>query len=241
MVTHQSLSGATDEEFVQRMAASYPHRFGEPFWAFFTTEVGSALPADFVAVDLGCGPGLFLHDLASRYPQATLSGYDVTPDMIAYSAGLNWPGRVPTLAIHDVTAQPLPCAAGSVNLLSMMSVLHLVDDPLAVLAEICRVLAPGGIFFLKDWIRRPLKDYLGWPQESQGEEAIASRQRGFRLFPVHNKYTAEDWEWLLAEAGFHLRSHLSLHPSRQIFVMTVRGESSREMTEGQNVRSSQNG
>ena len=63
----------------------------------------------------------------------------------------------------------------------------------------------------------------------------------FGSFRCIIKYTAEDWEWLLAEAGFHLRSHLSLHPSRQIFVMTVRGESSREMTEEQNVRRSQNG
>jgi trans-aconitate methyltransferase len=93
MATHQSLIGTTDEEFVQRMVTTYPDRFGEPFWAFFTAEVGSALPADFVAVDLGCGPGLFLRDLAMRYPHATLYGYDLTPAMIAYAEGLNWPAR----------------------------------------------------------------------------------------------------------------------------------------------------
>jgi trans-aconitate methyltransferase len=32
-----------------------------------------------VAVDLDCGPGLFLRDLAVRYPHATLYGYDLTP------------------------------------------------------------------------------------------------------------------------------------------------------------------
>src|SRR5688500_8931910 len=76
MVTHQVLSGSTDEEFVERMATTYADRFGEPFWSLFTKEVAPALPVDFMAVDLGCGPGLFLHDLAARYPQATLYGYD---------------------------------------------------------------------------------------------------------------------------------------------------------------------
>ena len=64
MATHQSLDGFTDKDFVQRIVTSYPDRFGESFWAFFNTEVISALPVNFVAVNLGCGPGLFLHDLA---------------------------------------------------------------------------------------------------------------------------------------------------------------------------------
>ncbi len=226
MVTHQSLSGSTDEEFVTRMAMSYPERFGEPFWTFFRAEVAPSLPDDFTAVDLGCGPGLLLHDLASRYPQATLSGYDVTPAMIAYAKGLDWPDRVPGLAVHDVTAEPLPAAPGSVHLLSMMSVLHLFDDPLAVLAEIRRVLTPGGIFLLRDWIRRPLKDYLDWSGSVMGEEAIARRRRGFRLFPVHNKYTTEDWEWLLEQAGFGIRARMQMRATHQIFVTTVTDESS---------------
>ncbi len=223
MVTHQSLSSSTDEAFVERMATTYPERFGEPFWDFFAQEVMPSLPTDFTAVDLGCGPGLFLHDLASRHAGATLYGYDVTPAMIAYAQGLDWPVSVPTLATHDVATQALPLAAGSVHLLSMMSVLHLFDDPLAVMAEIRRVLAPSGIFFLRDWVRQPLAVYLGGHQGISDEERMASRQRGFRLFPVHNKYTVADWEWLLAQAGFHIRSQVSFHASHQIFVTTGEG------------------
>jgi SAM-dependent methyltransferase len=222
MVTHQVLSGSTDEEFVERMAGTYTDRFGEPFWSLFSKEVSPAMPVDFTAVDLGCGPGLFLHELASRYPQASLYGYDVTPAMITYAKALDWPAQPPpTLAIHDVAAQPLPLAAGSVHLLSMMSVLHLFDDPRAVMAEIRRVLAPGGIIFLRDWIRRSLQAYLEARPEIRNQDAIARRQAGFRLFPVHNKYTVEDWEWLLAEAGFHVHSKTELRPTHRIFVTTV--------------------
>ena len=219
--THQMLSGSTDEEFTERMASSHRERFGEPFWSFFTKEAEPFLPEVFTAVDLGCGPGLFLRDLATRYPQAMLYGFDVTPSMIAHAQSLRWPIQPPTLALHDVTSQPLPLVDGCVHLLSMMSVLHLFDDPLSVLAEIRRVLAPGGVFFLRDWIRSPLKDYLERRRGDGGEESLASRQAGFRLFPVHNKYTAEDWEWLLAEAGFRIRSQTTLRPTHRIFVTTV--------------------
>lgn len=221
MATHQSISGMTDEAFVQRMVSTHAERFGEAFWTFFTAEVGARLPPAPVIVDLGCGPGLFLRDLASRYPQATLYGYDVTPDMIAHARGLDWPAAPPTLALHDVTAQPLPLETGSVHLVTIMSVLHLFEEPLPVLDEIRRVLAPGGIFFLNDWIRSPLKDYLARRQEMMNEEPSGSRQRGFRLFPVHNKYTIEDWEWLLAEAGFTIQCRTQQRPTHQMFVATV--------------------
>jgi predicted TPR repeat methyltransferase len=82
MVTHQVLSGATDEEFLQRMTQTYAERFGEAFWTFFTTHVAPRLPPRPLMADLGCGPGLFLQALSERYPQATLYGYDVTPAMI---------------------------------------------------------------------------------------------------------------------------------------------------------------
>jgi SAM-dependent methyltransferase len=154
MATHQSLSGGTDDELLQRMIATHPGRFGEAFWAFFAERVTSYLPSRPVMTDLGCGPGLFLRDLGERYPAAALYGYDVTPAMIAYGQQLPSVGARPKVAVHDVASQPLPHAAGSVDLVSMSSVLHLLDEPLPVLAEIRRLLAPGGIFLLYEVLRR---------------------------------------------------------------------------------------
>jgi hypothetical protein len=58
-----------------------------------------------------------------------------------------------------------------------------------------------------------------------GEDEGEARRRGFRLFPVHSKYTLEDWRWLLGEAGFGLRDETQLRDAHQIFVATpvVRG------------------
>jgi len=223
MATHQSLEGTPDEEFVQRIASNHHERFGADFWAMFTAEIAPMLPSQPIIVDLGCGPGLFLRDLGERHPQATLFGYDVTPAMIAYGRQLPATGAHTTLAIHDVATQPLPHDANSVHLVTMTSVLHVLDEPLPVLAEIRRVLAPGGLFLLHDWIRTPLPTYLAWRQERQGEAPHVSRQRGFRLFPAHCKYTTEDWQWLLDEAGFVIKHQDQLRPTHRLFVTAPAG------------------
>jgi SAM-dependent methyltransferase len=205
------------------MVQTYAERFGEPFWSFFATHVAPRLPPGPVVADLGCGPGLFLQALGERYPQATLHGYDVTPAMIAYGQQLQYARARPTLAVHDVTAQPIPLTTGSVHLVSMTSVLHLFDDPFPVLADIHRLLAPTGLLMLHDWIRRPLPDYLAWSMAGSEDDAATSRQRGLRLFPVHNKYTTADWQWLLHEADFAILRCLQLRPTHQMFVAIPTG------------------
>jgi SAM-dependent methyltransferase len=223
MATHQTLEGTSDEEFLERLVSNYSERFGADFWAMYTAQIALALPPQPVIIDLGCGPGLFLRDLGERYPQATLLGYDVTPAMIAYGRQLPATGARTTLVVHDVATQPLPHAASSVHLVTMTSVLHVLDEPLPVLAEIRRVLAPSGLFALHDWIRMPLPTYLAWRQARQGEDPHMNRQRSFRLFPAHCKYTTEDWQWLLGEAGFVIRHQTQLRPTHQLFVTAPAG------------------
>lgn len=220
MPTHQSLGGASDEELLQRMVATHPERFDAPFWAFYDTHVGRRLPPRAVMIDLGCGPGLLLRDLGERHPDAILHGYDVTPAMITYGRRLAFKPASVSLTVHDVTVEPLPLADAAVNLASMSSVLHVFDEPLPTLAEIRRVLAPGAIFLLNDWIRQPLSSYLAWRRDVMKESGPDAVRRAFRLFPVHNKYTVEDWRWLLGEAGFEVLAQTELRASHRIFVAT---------------------
>ena len=220
MPTHQSLTGSSDEDLLQRMVATHGDRYGDDYWAIFDTHVAPRLPREALVMDLGCGPGLFLRDLRARHPAATVYGYDVTPAMVAHARQLSWASPTPAFAVHDLTTQPLPHAAGVADLVSMSSVLHVLDEPLPVLAEIRRVLAPGGVFLLNDWIRQPLSAYLAWRRDVMGDDGPDARRRGFRLFPVHNKYTPLDWRWLLAEAGLVIRHEAQLRASHRMFITT---------------------
>jgi SAM-dependent methyltransferase len=221
--THQSLTGSSDEYLLQRMVSTHADRYGDEYWAIFDAHVAPHLPRDAVVVDLGCGPGLFLRDVRERHPSATVYGYDVTPAMVAHARQLSWKGPAPIFAVHDLTKQPLPHAAGVAHLVSMSSVLHVLDEPLPVLAEIRRVLAPGGVFLLQDWIRQPLAAYLDFRRDVMGDAGPDAQRRSFQLFPVHNKYTPLDWRWLLAEAGLVIRHEAQLRASHRMFVTTSAG------------------
>ncbi|MGE3536400.1 MAG: class I SAM-dependent methyltransferase [Candidatus Tectimicrobiota bacterium] len=220
MPTHQEIGGMSDEQLLQRMVTSHAERFGESFWQFLSSEVLPRVPPSPVVMDLGCGPGLFLQDVAARYTPAALYGYDVTPAMIQHAQQLTYRGLTPTLAIHDLTAAPLPVAAGSVHLIHMSAVLHVLDDPMPVLAEIQRLLAPGGVFVLNDWVRSSLEAYVTSRTDLNAADPVAERRRVFRLFPAHNKYTADDWHWLLRTHGFHVHRAVQLRPHFQVFVTT---------------------
>src|SRR4029453_18883919 len=128
MPTHQSLSGSSCENLLRRMVETHPERYGPDFWAFFTARVGASLPPRPVMMDLGCGPGLLLRDLAERYPGSTLQGYDVTPAMVAHAQQLSYGPAKATPALRDVATQPPPHDVGTVKLVTMSSVLHVFDE-----------------------------------------------------------------------------------------------------------------
>ncbi len=202
MPTHQELSGISDQELIDRMVSTHDDRFNEDYWRFFDETIAPKLPENPRIVDIGCGPGLLIRDLADRYPGGRLTGTDITQGMIDYAGKL---GLGAEFVKHDITAEQLPGDAGSVDLVSMVAVLHVLDQPHPVLAEISRVLADGGIFLLQDWIRKPLPQYLERMTESVPEEnREAAKRRFMSLFAAHNKYTVEDWLWLLDQTGFNV-------------------------------------
>ena len=206
MATHQSLSGRTDSQLLQGMVSSYEHRYNDAYWAVFDEHVRPTLGPAPVIVDLGCGPGLLLQDISRRIPGATLHGYDVTTAMIDHAKTLDFGGEPPALGVLDLATAELPLADGSVDVAAMTAVLHLFEEPFTFLARVRRALKPNGRFLLYDWVRTPLPEYLDRRAADSGENQESARRRALKLFPVHNRYTADDWRWVLAEAGFQVLS-----------------------------------
>jgi SAM-dependent methyltransferase len=213
MSTHQELAGVSDEDLVNRMISSHGDRFDPIFWDYFADQVAPHMPPEPTMIDVGCGPGLLLRDLRERFADASLWGYDITAAMLDYGRNkVSYEGATPHFQHLDIATQPVPMAAGSVNLLTMVAVLHVLPDPLKVCVEICRVLADDGVFLLQDWIRTPLPVYLERMISSDlpAEQQAAMRSAMFRLFPAHNKYTIDDWLWVLQEGGLRVLNHQQL-------------------------------
>ena len=206
----------TTDFSVQRMADSHENRYGAPFWELFDSDVQPRLPDSPVVVDLGCGPGLFLQDLSRRLPGATLYGLDLSQDMVDRAKTLDYGGATVELTQHDLTRPTLPMADGSVDLVTVVSVLCFIDDTFPILVDVRRVLKPGGTFLLLDWVRHSLEDYLAGRIREGGQD----HQRRMQRFPLHNRYTVEDWRWLLDQERFEVLAEAAPRESHRAFVAT---------------------
>ncbi|TWP51207.1 methyltransferase domain-containing protein [Lentzea tibetensis] len=118
-------------------------------------------------LDVGCGPGTDLGDLVTR--GGTVIGVDRDPVMV-----LEARDRHPHADVRECDAHALPLADGTVDRVRVDRMLHQVDDPRQVLAEVRRVLKPGGIAVVAqpDWdtlvvdpgdveVNRALTRYIG--------------------------------------------------------------------------------
>ena len=173
-------------------------------------------------MDIGPGPGLFLRDLSARLPNATLHGLDANEAMIEKRPGLStMPGPSPRCVCSNVETSPLPFDDGSIDLLTMSAVLHAFEDPFTFLREqAARVLKPDGRFMLFDWSRQPMQDYIAQRLIEPGEPEETRYQRALEQFRIHNKYTLDDWRWIISEAGLTIEAETSApHPFARVWLL----------------------
>jgi ubiquinone/menaquinone biosynthesis C-methylase UbiE len=94
-------------------------------------------------LDLGCGTGQLTADLAARFPGAEVLGLDLSADMLAFARR-----RLAQPRLLRANVYALPIADGALDLVTSTISYHWYLEPLRALAEIRRVLRPGGHFVL---------------------------------------------------------------------------------------------
>jgi ubiquinone/menaquinone biosynthesis C-methylase UbiE len=103
-------------------------------------------------LDVGCGTGDFLRLLGPLVAPGNAVGIDVSETMIV-EAQRRVSGGPANVSFHVGNALDLPIESGSIDRLTATQVLLHIPDTSAALAEIWRVLAPGGLvaFGEMDW------------------------------------------------------------------------------------------
>jgi len=166
------------QAFDERAASYESGRHGQLHQEISDRVVKLALarvPAPRRVLDVGCGTGYVLRQLAARLPQASeFLGIDAAPTMIEVARAAAGDER---LAFVQGTAERLPAGDGVYDLvLSTTSFDHWTDQA-AGIRECARALAPGGTLVLTDQFSRLL-----WPTLLGRRRAKArTRARAARL------------------------------------------------------------
>ena len=99
-------------------------------------------------LDLACGTGTLARAIAEREPEAEVVGVDGDAEMLARARA-----KAPNVHFDEAMAQELPYDDASFDAVVTSLFLHHLtrDSKLAALAEVARVLRPGGELHVADW------------------------------------------------------------------------------------------
>ena len=112
--------------------SAFMGRFSEPLADAFLDLLAPA-PGS-TALDVGCGPGAFTARLVDRLGADAVSGCDPQPGFVAAARD-----RLPGVRVEQSTAEHLPFADDSFDLVAAQLVVHFMSDPVGGLREMARV------------------------------------------------------------------------------------------------------
>lgn len=94
-------------------------------------------------LDIGCASGFMISEIAKSYPQAKYFGIDVYDKAISYAIKI-----YPHIKFQIASAEKLPFKNESFDLILCYETIEHVENPIACLLEIKRVLKKDGTFIL---------------------------------------------------------------------------------------------
>jgi SAM-dependent methyltransferase len=191
------------ERFAQMMKQGFADRFDDSFWQEWARWIEPIYAAQPLVLDLGAGPGMFLHALAERTAGIRVIGVECAPYMIDAQDSLPEGCEIMSEDLHD---PHLPLADGSVDAALASVVLHELNQPVRTLHEMHRCLKPGGRLFILDWVRAPLETYIAAQTEEERvfDPATSVDELDDLMvhFIEHNRFSREDLFYMLNMCGF---------------------------------------
>ena len=179
-MTGAAMARRRENEFegVLGLVAGWTMAFGRGRSTRLIVELAGTGEGDRV-VDVGCGPGRFLREAAER--GATVVGVDPSAQMRRLAARRT-PARLrAAVTVVDGTAEHLPLDDGSATVAWAVASFHHWSDPDAGLAELHRVLGPGGRLLVAERLARPRGWFRHHALTWEAAEGLAARaaQAGF--------------------------------------------------------------
>tara|TARA_B100000029_G_scaffold491505_1_gene551735 strand:- start:138 stop:974 length:837 start_codon:yes stop_codon:yes gene_type:complete len=148
-------------------------------------------------LDVSCGPGPVVHRLQADFPGAEVVGLDLSVAMLRECVRIRGDAKRPIFILADAARMPLK--SGAFTGAYAGAALHIWPDPAAILAEISRVIAPGGRFLASTFLHH---------------RTAALRHtwdRGFEWLSDVRVFTEEELHQLFKDAGFSITNMSRWH------------------------------
>ncbi len=110
------------------------------------------LESGIAVLDLGCGRGKALTQLAEWYPNSTFTGYDLSAEAVAWAtANAKEKGlRNITFEVRDLRTFDRDAEEAAFDFVTTFDAVHDQGDPRAMIRGIRRTLKPGGVYLAQD-------------------------------------------------------------------------------------------
>lgn len=129
---------AVNEQFVQDLIA-------------FANENNTELTQ---ALDLGTGTALIPIELCKSHSSVTVVAVDMAGEMLKLAErNVQAQSLTDRITLQQLDAKDLPFSEGQFACLISNSIIHHIPEPEACVAELARVVAAGGIVFVRDLMR----------------------------------------------------------------------------------------
>jgi ubiquinone/menaquinone biosynthesis C-methylase UbiE len=144
-------------------------------------------------LEIGCGRGAGACLLLEKFDPALMHAFDLDHRMILQAGRYLRPEQRDRIALYVADALALPYRDGVLDAVFGFGVLHHLPDWRAGLAEIARVLKPGGIYFLEEFYPPFYQNFLA---------------RRIFLHPELDRFYSHDLHRAREQAGFAVKSRL---------------------------------
>jgi SAM-dependent methyltransferase len=159
-----------EAEFGRIAAAEGTHWWYRNMRALVRDLLGEALRPGQRVLDAGCGPG---GNSAWLLPQSSVVGVDIEPIAVRLARE-----RHPGMDVREGSITSLPFEDGAFDLVLVLTVLAHVEDDRGAVAEVARVLRPGGAAFFIEPAGRRLR---------RGHDAAVHSLHRYRLRELEDR------------------------------------------------------
>ena len=181
--------------WAERWAVNNPLRVVEQRWEIRWLRRFASLPPEAVAVEIGCGRGAGASLILEAFRPAKLHATDLDLEMVRRARAYLPKPTIEKLHLCVADALHLPYGDTSVDAVFGFGVLHHIPDWRGAVADIARVLKPGGLYFLEELYPSLYQNAL---------------TRHILLHPTEDRFRSEDLRRALAGAGLRLGKSLEI-------------------------------